>query len=637
MNSEEPATVPSVQPEIPPPPDKTTGPSAKEKAALLEAFEKREGSAEEFCRQHGVSKATLYHWQRRFKVLGLAGLEGEARAARRKKRRSQRVYTPEQRRQAVEALKKSGQGPEEFARLWGVNPRSLRLWVRKYEKGGPKSLESRMGRRPGRKPVAAELREQILGVKQRFPEFGLRKVRDFLARFKGIKASPHKIRRVVKEANLPTTKAPTRRWRKRPQVRFFERAKPGEMWQSDITSFVLPRHGQRVYLVAFLDDHSRYVVAWKLGLRQTQDFVEEALLEGIQRWGKPKEVLTDQGRQYFAWRGKSDFQKLLEKQGIKHVVSRTHHPQTLGKCERFWETVGQEFWSRAQPQELSEAQEKLAHFVAHFNHFRPHQGIGGSVPADRFFGVENQVRRALEDSLSRNELALAVDETPRKPVFLVGQIGDQSVTLHGERGKLILQTPEGIMQEVAYQDLGMASTHSHTEEASHDGEASKPGKPEPQQPQPGGFGAEGDAPEAPGQGQAQEEFFDEHAALAGAVPVGDSQRGGEAEGAPAGGLAAGVVAGEDLPEGVGGEDRGAAPEGMAALPAGPGGDGGGPVEAAQEAAQGGCPAQLPASPGQPEAVEGAVGGGEETEAGSGGVGGHPEGSASQPGAVQTQG
>lgn len=108
-----------------------------------------------------------------------------------------------------------------------------------------------------------------------------------------------------------------------------------------------------MYLVVFMDDHSRYIVSWQLALSQRTELVTDALKEGIARFGKPKEVLTDQGRQYFARRGKSEFQRLLLREGIGHVVARAHHPETLGKCERFWETVGREFWERARPQELA--------------------------------------------------------------------------------------------------------------------------------------------------------------------------------------------------------------------------------------------------------------------------------------------
>src|ERR1019366_5653723 len=56
----------------------------------------------------------------------------------------------------------------------------------------------------------------------------------------------------------------------------------------------------------------------------------------------------------------------------------------------------------------------------------------------------------------------------RKPVFLIGQIGDQAVSLHGERGQLVFQTPEGGRQELSYHDLGMANTNPTTLESSHE-------------------------------------------------------------------------------------------------------------------------------------------------------------------------
>ena len=46
-----------------------------------------------------------------------------------------------------------------------------------------------------------------------------------------------------------------------PVVRRFERARPNQMWQSDLFTFQLKRENRRVYVVAFLDDHSRFVAA----------------------------------------------------------------------------------------------------------------------------------------------------------------------------------------------------------------------------------------------------------------------------------------------------------------------------------------------------------------------------------------
>jgi len=386
-----------------------------------------------------------------------------AEPAKAKRRtRARRTYTPDERRAAVEAYLRSGRTQEDFAALWGLSAWTLSRWLLIYEREGPKGLETKpRGRRRGSpgdaRRLSESVREEIARTKRRFPDFGLRKVRDFLSRFGGIRVSAGSVRNVLRERGLSGGAEPARRRRRRASPpRRFERAKPGELWQSDITSYVLTRHSTRVYLVVFLDDFSRYVVSWALATQQRGELVCEALLEGVARFGKPREVLTDQGRQYFAWRGKSAFQRLLDREGIAHVVSRTHHPQTLGKCERLWKTVGHELWERTRPQDLAEARERLGHFFAHYNHFRPHQGIGGAVPADRFFGAESALRRGLEERMGAQELALALGEAPRRSVFLFGQVGDRSVSLHGERGRLVIQTDEGGRQELALGELGMA-------------------------------------------------------------------------------------------------------------------------------------------------------------------------------------
>jgi transposase InsO family protein len=381
-----------------------------------------------------------------------------------------RTYTPEERRWALEAWEKSGLGLEVFARQWGISGPTLREWKKAYDRAGPKGLEhpTATGRTRGAKPLAAPVAAEIVETKRSFPDFGLRKIRDYLARFAGLRVSAGGVRAVLAREGVPRTEPPKRRGRGRPAVRRFERAAPGELWQSDITSFRLARESRPVYLIVFLDDHSRYVAAWGLHLRQTSAIAMETLLDGVQRYGKPREVLTDQGRQYFAWRGKTAFQKLLDREGIRHVVSRAHHPETLGKCERLWETVGRELWDRAHPQDLAEARERLGHYFHHYNFFRPHQGLGGMVPADRFFGAESEVRRAIEKTISKNALRLALGERPRKPVYLVGQVDGEVVSLHGERGRLVVATKEGSKQ-VDLAELGIRKERADGDDASNGG------------------------------------------------------------------------------------------------------------------------------------------------------------------------
>ena len=606
--------------------------SAAEKLAVLREHEASGEEHRPFCARVGLSTATLCKWRRLYAEGGEAALADRPNPRNGVKGAARRRFTSDQRRQMVEAYEKSGMTLADFAVLWGVSKSGLSKWLTRYRAEGLKGLEDRP--HPGvaegglQRRLSAQTRTEIVRTKARFPTFGLRKVRDFLLRFHGVKVSAGSVRNTLREAGVEPPAKPRRKPKRKPLLpRRFERARPGQMWQSDITSFVLRRHSQRVYLTVFMDDHSRYVVAFGLEQQQRQELVTGALLEGIARFGKPEEVLTDQGRQYVSWRGKSAFRKLLDREGIAHVVSRTHHPQTLGKCERFWKTVNEEFWLRAKPEDLADARERLGHFIAHYNHFRPHQGIDGLVPADRFFGAEPALRAALEAEMEANELARAVDAPPRKPVFLFGQIGDQQVSVHGERGRLVIHTPDGGRQEMNVEELGLGTEARSDADRGHDSDErdDRDGTEAAQAPWEEAPGLQGPGPHGTG----------------GAGAVASGERGGEGEGAQPVRFGAGVLAGPHVEAGPLEAARHPATAGVAALAAGALGYAGGPAQATEgerNARDGSDPARR-RSEGPAQANQGA---GTPAQA-DGGSGDDPAGSPSQPprsgggGAPQTGG
>lgn len=435
--------------------------SVEEKLALVEEFVQSDETFDAFCARKKVSTASLCKWRRELRAAGQAGLAPKYNA-RNLSGRHGPPRSPEARRQAIEAFAKSGMRQETFARVWGLSPWTLRDWINRYRDDGPMGLEPKPRGRPkggggfGRS-VPEPVREEIARTKQRFPIFGLRRVRDFLARFSGVKVSTGTVARVLDERQIPRALPPKTKKRSRSLPRRFERALANDLWQTDITSFMIARSRLRVYLIVFLDDFSRFIVSHGLYVYQRGDIAKETLLNGIARFGKPREVLSDQGRQYFAWRGKSEFQHLLTKQGIHHAVARAHHPETVGKCERFWETIKSEFLERVELEDLPDARERIGHFVAHYNFFRPHQGIAGLVPADRYFGAEAALRNTHEARLAQDELSLALSALPRTSAYLFGQIGDEQVSVHGVRGQLVVQTSSGLRKEIGLENLGAPS------------------------------------------------------------------------------------------------------------------------------------------------------------------------------------
>jgi hypothetical protein len=78
-----------------------------------------------------------------------------------------------------------------------------------------------------------------------------------------------------------------------------------------------------------------------------------------------------------------------------------------------------------------------------YNLQRPHQGIDGLVPADRFFGAAPEVLRTLRERVAANALELARNGRPSNPFYLTGQVGNQPFSVHAEGERVILTGGQG--------------------------------------------------------------------------------------------------------------------------------------------------------------------------------------------------
>ena len=345
-------------------------------------------------------------------------------------------YPAELKLRAVKLHVEEGFDLKLVAQEVGASDVSIREWIRRYQEYGRAGLEAPIGKpRKAAKPKLPPLvKQEIVAVKKQHPAYGVRRIAHWLRRALFLPASPETVRRTLHQHQmLPKTK-PRRMKKNPPKPRFFERTTPNQMWQSDIFCFRLD--GRNAYLIGFIDDHSRYMVGLGLFRSQTGENVMEVYRTAVAEYGVPKEMLTDNGRQYATWRGKTRFQQELAKDRIHHIRSTPHHPMTLGKIERFWRTIWQEFLVRAQFDSFESARERVALWVKYYNHKRPHQSLDGLVPADRFFAVQKEVRQAMEKGLQENLLELALRGQPKNPFYMVGRLGAQSVVMKVEKGQL---------------------------------------------------------------------------------------------------------------------------------------------------------------------------------------------------------
>jgi hypothetical protein len=93
--------------------------------------------------------------------------------------------------------------------------------------------------------------------------------------------------------------------------------------------------------------------------------------------------------------------------------------------------------------DLGDARQRIGHFIDHYNFLRPHQGLDGLVPADRFFGAAPEVRRTLAARVQANALELARHGAPKAPFYLTGQAGGQPFSVHAEGERVILTRADG--------------------------------------------------------------------------------------------------------------------------------------------------------------------------------------------------
>src|SRR5512136_928706 len=357
----------------------------------------------------------------------------------------------------------------------GASKDVIRRWARAYQEQGEAGLRKGVISPGSRKKLPGPVREKIVEIKKREPFFGVKRISHLLKRTFFLSASPETVRRTLRAESLivPSKK------KHQPNVtrpRFFERSTPNQLWQSDIFTFRLG--GRYAYLIGFIDDYSRYMVGLELYRTQTADRVLEVYRRAIGEYGVPKEMLTDRGRQYTNWRGTTRFEREIGKDRIRHIKSQAHHPMTLGKIERFWKTIYEEFLVRAQFGSFEEARERIRHWLQYYNHKRPHQGIGGLCPADRFFEIQAELKKTMEQGIADNVLEMALRGKPKEPFYMVGRMEGQSVVLRAEKGKLRLTVDDeegGEKQEVVYdvtaQEEKKDRSHGTIEREETDGKA----------------------------------------------------------------------------------------------------------------------------------------------------------------------
>ena len=165
----------------------------------------------------------------------------------------------------------------------------------------------------------------------------------------------------------------------------------------DFTEFWI--QSEKVYALFVIDDFSRFAVGFALTKNPTAELAIATVEKAIQRYGRPERILSDRGPQFHAWNGVSRFDKFLADFFIDHSVTKARHCFTNGKIEAFIKNLKTELLEVQEFFSLEEAESGIAGHLVHYNFGRTHMAIDGLAPADRYFGMIEEAKRALEEGL----------------------------------------------------------------------------------------------------------------------------------------------------------------------------------------------------------------------------------------------
>jgi putative transposase len=248
------------------------------------------------------------------------------------------------------------------AQIKNIPKQTLGRWIEKYSNFGDAGLENK---KPGAKEIQInEKFEKLVLFKWKERKRSSHKLWIYM-KTNGYKVSERQIQKIYAKHGLKMNK------RSRPsQIKFvkYEWPKPNMLWHTDWT--VCPFTGFQ--LIAFIDDHSRYIIHAEYFTNATTENTILAFARAINQHGKPDAILTDNGVQFHIH---GEFENFCNHNQIRHILGRVHHPQTNGKIERWFGTYKQEF---------KEGEDTLNSFVKFYNEERLHQGIHYSTPLQRY-------------------------------------------------------------------------------------------------------------------------------------------------------------------------------------------------------------------------------------------------------------
>jgi len=175
--------------------------------------------------------------------------------------------------------------------------------------------------------------------------------------------------------------------------RAFEMEFPGDCWQTDISvGPYLTINGKKLktYLIAFIDDSSRAVMACAFSFDQSLTSVLSVFKTAVQRRGIPKKLFMDNGRVFRS----EQLQFICASLGTIVSYAQPFSPQSKGKIERWFQTLQNQWLNLLDLSSISSIEqlnELLYDYVENHYHQTVHSAINAK-PIDKYTQHIDRIR-----------------------------------------------------------------------------------------------------------------------------------------------------------------------------------------------------------------------------------------------------
>lgn len=284
-----------------------------------------------------------------------------------------------------------------------VTASTLERWYYSYNKNGFDALIPQRRNDTGKsRKLDEDITEQIKHLKQEYRRIPAtliyQKLLDNGTINKG-DISLSTVNRYINQLNLEN------RYTANKDMRRYERAHINEVWCGDSSVgpyLKMEDKKKKVYIIALLDDASRYVVGIDIFFNDNFVNLMSVLKSAVTRFGKPKTLNFDNGSSY----KNKQIELLAARIGVTLNYCAPYTPTSKAKIERWFRTLKDQWMSQLNMNDytsLEELRTDLMKYVSKYNQ-TIHSSLNGLSPQDRFFQESHMIKRLTEEQIDKSFL-----------------------------------------------------------------------------------------------------------------------------------------------------------------------------------------------------------------------------------------